>query len=260
MKKLLDLGCEKMLLCIGGSGTNEGGIGMLEALGFRFLNAGFQPVEATARHLEKIYYVEEDSVHPQVHNCQFYVACDVQNPLLGKAGATSVFGPQKGIGPVLGGKLEKGLEHLANITQRASGIDFASLPGAGAAGGMGFGAAAYLGAELKPGAELVMQLSGLETAMASADLLITGEGRLDAQTFMGKGPGRLALQAVKQGVRVWAFGGMVDVPAEGKAVFSRTFAVKPPYMPLEQAMRKKQAYTNLKQGAAKAWEQFCTNL
>jgi glycerate kinase len=221
MQAAIALGAERLVVAIGGSATNDGGSGMAWALGYRFLNeAGEEVVPCPANLLEITRIVAPANLNlPEV-----VAACDVTNPLLGPDGATAVYGPQKGVTLERIPHYEAGLEHLADLVKRQLGIDRRLEPGAGAAGGLGFGLLSFCRASTRPGFDLVAEVTGLEQAVLTADLVITGEGCLDAQTMHGKGPARVGEMARRFGKPVAAVGGMVDPPAE-KALRSRFHAV-----------------------------------
>ncbi len=211
MKKAIALGAERLVVAIGGSATNDGGSGMAWALGYRFLNeSGKEIVPCPANLLEIMQILPPvDCALPDVT-----AACDVTNPLLGPEGATAVYGPQKGVTLERIPQYEAGLEHLANMVAKELGVDRRKEPGAGAAGGLGFGLMSFCRATTRPGFDLVAEVTGLEEAVRQSDLVITGEGCLDAQTMHGKGPARVAEMARRLGKPVLAIGGIVDAPSE----------------------------------------------
>ncbi|MBT2773765.1 glycerate kinase [Halomonas sp. ISL-60] len=184
----LDQGAEKALLLLGGSATNDAGAGMLQALGARFLDQNDQPLAPGGAALSQLASLELGGLDPRLAKLSLEAAVDVDNPLLGERGASAVFGPQKGASPEEVEQLDRALGHFADISAHALGDDFRTLPGAGAAGGMGFAAKAFLNATLKPGIEMIMQQADMATLLARADLIITGEGRLDGQSLSGKTP------------------------------------------------------------------------
>jgi glycerate kinase len=203
---------ERVIVGIGGSATNDGGVGLAAALGFRFLDAQSNSLEPIPRHLPELASIELPSGgFPQV---TINVACDVKNPLLGPRGATRVYGPQKGLrDEAEATRLELGLARLADVAAQTFGRDHRDTPGAGAAGGLGFGLMAFCGAELLPGFDLVASQLALEEAVARADLVLTGEGSLDEQTLEGKAPAGVASMARRLGRPVIAFGGRVQEDA-----------------------------------------------
>jgi len=184
----LDQGAEKALLLLGGSATNDGGAGMLQALGARFLDQNDEPLPPGGAALSQLARLTLDGLDPRLAGLALEAAVDVDNPLLGVRGATAVFGPQKGASPEEVEQLDRALGHFADISAQVLGDDYRTLPGAGAAGGMGFAAKAFLNATLKPGIEMIMQQADMATLLANADLVITGEGRLDGQSLAGKTP------------------------------------------------------------------------
>ena len=184
----LDQGAEKALLLLGGSATNDGGAGMLQALGARFLDQHGEPLPPGGAALNQLASLELDGLDPRLAKFSLEAAVDVDNPLLGERGASAVFGPQKGASPEEVEQLDRALGHFADISTHALSDDYRMLPGAGAAGGMGFAAKAFLNATLKPGIEMIMQQAGMASLLARADLVITGEGRLDGQSLSGKTP------------------------------------------------------------------------
>ncbi|TVP51522.1 MAG: glycerate kinase [Halomonas sp.] len=188
LRAALDQGAEKALLLLGGSATNDGGAGMLQALGARFLDHNDKPLPPGGAALRQLARLELAGLDPRLAGLQLEAAVDVDNPLLGEHGASAVFGPQKGASPQEVEQLDQALSHFADISAQVLGDDYRELPGAGAAGGMGFAARAFLNATLKPGIEMIMQQANMPTLLARADLIITGEGRLDGQSLAGKTP------------------------------------------------------------------------
>jgi glycerate 2-kinase len=184
----LDQGAEKALLLLGGSATNDGGAGMLQALGARFLDQHGEQLPHGGAALNQLASLELNGLDPRLAKLTLEAAVDVDNPLLGERGASAVFGPQKGASPEEVEQLDRALGHFADISAHALGDDYRTLPGAGAAGGMGFAAKAFLNATLKPGIEMIMQQAEMASLLARADLVITGEGRLDGQSLAGKTP------------------------------------------------------------------------
>jgi glycerate 2-kinase len=181
-------GVSKVLVCIGGSATNDGGSGMAAALGFRFLDADGRDLEPGGEALLALDRIDASTVSPLVAGTAFVAACDVDNPLTGPFGASAVYGPQKGASADDVIVLDRALGHLAAVVGRDLGVDLREEPGAGAAGGLGFGLRAFCGARLRPGFEVVAEAVGLGGRIADADLVITGEGSFDAQSMHGKTP------------------------------------------------------------------------
>ncbi len=203
----LDAGVNRILLGIGGSASTDGGAGMLRALGVRVLDAHDQEIGEGGLALERVARIDLDGLRPDLRSATITVACDVDNPLTGPAGAASVYGPQKGADAQTVAALDRAMTAWADAVANATGQDCRDEPGAGAAGGVGFGAMSVLGAELRPGAELVQRLTGLDEALVGADLVITGEGSLDEQTLNGKAPAGVASAARAAGVPVVAVAG-----------------------------------------------------
>ena len=210
IRAALDASCEQILLGVGGSATNDGGTGAAAALGVRFLDAHGQPLPRGGAALARLERIDLTGRDPRLERVQLFVAADVNNPLCGPTGASSVYGPQKGADAQMVSELDGALARLAQVTLREIGRDFANLAGAGAAGGLAFGMLAICGAQLRSGFELVCHQLGLEQRLERADLVLTGEGRLDRQSSYGKGPGSLAALAKRHGKRTVIFAGRVD--------------------------------------------------
>lgn len=202
-------GCRRFIIGIGGSATNDGGAGMLQALGFGLLDADGKDIPRGGVGLDRLARVKKDGALPQLKDCSFSIACDVKNPLCGANGASAVFGPQKGATPEMVARLDAALAHFAEI----SGGD-AAYPGTGAAGGLGFAFHSFLDGRLESGVSIVLKETHLEDFIKSADVVVTGEGRLDAQTAMGKAPTGVAELAKRYGKPVIAFAGCVTPEAE----------------------------------------------
>ena len=202
-------GCREFIIGIGGSATNDGGIGMLTALGYEFLDAEGKPAGIGAGALYKVAKICDDKVMPELKYCHFRIACDVTNPLCGENGSTYIYGPQKGVTVELRDELDHAMDAYAQVVKAYNGTDYAKTPGAGAAGGLGFAFLSFLSGELLPGIELVLNAVEMDKAMEGADLVFTGEGRLDYQTAMGKAPVGIAKMAKKHGAKVIALAGAV---------------------------------------------------
>ena len=240
-------GCRSFIVGIGGSATNDCGIGMLQALGFRFLDEDGAPVGYGAEAVGRIRRIDASEALPALSECVFHVACDVKNPLCGEFGCSAVYGPQKGATPEMIRKMDAWLEGFARLTAEAIGTDLSAVPGVGAAGGLGFAFLAYLHAALEPGIDLVIRETGLENEICSADLVITGEGRLDEQTCMGKAPAGVAALAAKYGIPVIAFSGCVTDGARlcNEHGIHAFFPVLRTVCTLEDAMNPENAYHNM---------------
>ena len=234
MKHAAAHGAERILIGIGGSATNDGGLGMAAALGWRFLDESGQELPAVMEQMHRLHQIEKSVDFA----CPVLVACDVENPLLGERGATRVYGRQKGVQDAAW--FEERLDRMAGVVASAIGSDPRDVPGAGAAGGLGWGLMAFCGARLTSGFDVVAEQIGLEKRVAEADLIITGEGRLDAQTLHGKGPVGIAQMARRLGKRVIAFAGSIEENAELRARFDLAYAIKPAEMPLTEAVARAQ--------------------
>lgn len=203
----LDLGVENIIVAIGGSATNDGGMGMMSALGVRFLADYGKPVSPNGEGLLELASMDVKGLDPRLADTRFICACDVDNPLTGDKGASAVFGPQKGATPQMIKALDDALQRYATIIKSDLGIDVEKQPGSGAAGGMGSALMAFMQAELKPGIQIVLEAVELERKLHGADLVITGEGRIDGQTIHGKTPVGVSRLAQSKGIPVIALAG-----------------------------------------------------
>lgn len=206
-------GCRNFIIGIGGSVTNDGGIGMLKALGVRFLDENGEDAGEGGQALAKVARIDVSGMNPLLKECHIQVACDVNNPLCGENGSTYVYGPQKGVTEDMKKTLDEAMAHFARVTSETLETDYMNTPGAGAAGGLGYAFLAYTGAALTPGIELILDAVGLEEELSGADVVVTGEGRLDFQTAMGKAPVGVARLAKKYNAKVIAFAGSVTKEA-----------------------------------------------
>jgi glycerate kinase len=213
----LDEGVDRLVLGIGGSATTDGGAGMAAALGVRLLDGRDRPLAAGGAALTGLARIDTSRLDARLAGTQVVVACDVDNPLTGPTGAAAVYGPQKGASAADVTVLDAGLARLAQLLLRDHGTDVDRIPGAGAAGGVGAGAVAFLGARLTPGIDLLLDLVGFDQALAGADLVITGEGSFDHQSLAGKAPIGVARRARAAGVPVVVLAGRVDLDAAGRA-------------------------------------------
>lgn len=207
IRAALDRGVTQIILGLGGSATNDGGAGMLQALGYRLLDQFGVDIPRGGVGLAALACIDCAQVDARLSHCQFIVACDVTNPLTGPSGASHVFGPQKGADPAMVALLDDNLKHYARIVAQESGVDVEFAPGAGAAGGTGAALLAFMKAELRSGIDMVTSAAGLEQAIAEADLVITGEGRLDSQSVNGKVPVGIARIAKRYNKPVIAIAG-----------------------------------------------------
>lgn len=241
----LHKGCRKFLIGIGGSATNDAGTGMLEALGYRFLDAEGNVLKGVGRSLEAIMTIDTSAAIPELKSAEFIVACDVESPFHGPKGAAHVYAPQKGASPEMVDFLDNGLKHFADILKSTTGKDISDMPGAGAAGGLGGAFKAFLNAELRKGADMVLDVIGFDEIIRDADLVITGEGKIDSQTLNGKLPSAVAQRASARNIPVMAICGRTEV--ESLPCFASICPVTPQEMPLEQAMQPDIAMENIKE-------------
>lgn len=243
----IEKGCRKFVVGIGGSATNDGGIGMLQALGYDFLNSKGNAVPYGAKGLEDLAEIRKEHVLPELAQCEFKVACDVTNPLCGPLGASAVYGPQKGATPEMVREMDQWLADYAKLAANCSERADAEHPGTGAAGGLGFAFLTFTNAVLESGIKIVLEETKLEQYIQDADIVITGEGRLDGQTAMGKAPVGVAKLAGKYKIPVLAFAGSVTKDArkcneEGIHAF---FPILRGITTLEDAMDAENARRNL---------------
>jgi len=214
IKAALDRGCRKMIIGIGGSATNDGGAGMLQALGVKLLNREGKEIGFGGGELKKIFRIDTKYLDNRLSETKVLIASDVSNPLCGPKGASWIYGPQKGATPEIIKVLDESLAHFAEIVKRDLNKDVKDIPGAGAAGGLGASLMAFLDAELRPGIEIVIEIVRLERAIKGADLVITGEGKIDSQTIYGKAPIGVAKIAKKYNVPVIAVAAIIGDDAD----------------------------------------------
>jgi glycerate kinase len=207
IRAALDAGARRFVLGVGGSATNEGGAGMIQALGVRLLDRQGAELGPGGAELARLDRIDVSGLDARVADCSFEIACDVSNPLVGPQGASAVFGPQKGASEAMVRELDANLRHFARVIQREMGQDVADVPGAGAGGGIAAAMMVFLGGRLRPGVDIVTEAVGLEQAVRDANLVITGEGRIDGQTVQGKTPMGVARVAQASGKPVIAIGG-----------------------------------------------------
>ena len=242
-------GCRKFLVGIGGSATNDAGMGMLHALGYRFMDAEGNQLPPVGGSMIRVASMDASSVNPSLADVQFIVACDVTAPLYGPSGAAYVFAPQKGADAAMVEALDEGLRHFAAVSAAAMGHDYATMEGSGAAGGLGYAFRQFLGARLERGVEMVLDAIHFDDMIRGADLVITGEGRVDSQTLTGKTPYGVAQRARRQGIPVVAIGGSVAIDQQQAqlAGFKDALQVTPAGMPLQEAMKPETAAENVYQ-------------
>ncbi|OXT08490.1 glycerate kinase [Thermoanaerobacterium thermosaccharolyticum] len=207
IKEALDKGCRKFIIGVGGSATNDGGAGMIQALGVKLLDEDGKDIPYGGGNLHKLKKVDISSIDRRVYESSFIVASDVTNPLCGENGASYVYGPQKGATPEMVEILDDNLRHYASVVKETLGKDFSDVPGAGAAGGLGFSLMAFLNAKIRSGIDIVMEASNIDEKVKSCDIVITGEGNTDFQTAYGKAPAGIARIAKKYGKPVVVLSG-----------------------------------------------------
>ena len=248
IKDALIRGCRSFMIGIGGSATNDAGTGMLKALGYRFLDKKGEDTDGTGNSLQSICTIDKTGAMPELKEAQFTIACDVNNTFSGPNGAAYVYAPQKGATLQIVKKLDEGMESLRQLIKKEKEIDLNSVPGAGAAGGLGGAFVAFFNAQLKPGIEMVLEAVDFEKHLKNAELVITGEGKLDKQTGMGKAASGILDAANKKSVPVIAIGGSVEeVKNLNKRGFISVFSIVPSPMLLENALQKDIAQRNITQ-------------
>ena len=246
VKDALYKGCRSFIIGIGGSATNDAGIGMMAALGIQFFDKEGSLLSPCGANLEFIAHIDDTHLDPLLQQAAFTIICDVNNPFCGLHGAAYVYAPQKGATPEMVEKLDKGLWHYAQLLQQFKKINIAEIPGAGAAGGMGGGLLPFLHAELKPGIETILDILHFRESLSEADLVLTGEGKLDAQTAMGKALGGILNMAQKENVPVVAIGGGVETVNQlNEMGFTAVFSIQQGPISLQHAMTPKVALINI---------------
>ena len=240
-------GCSKFLVGIGGSATNDAGTGMLQALGFRFFDNNGNLIEnCCGGILGEIASIDDTQVPEAIKNAQFTVACDVDTPFCGPIGAAYVFAPQKGASPEMVQQLDEGMASFAKVIEAKYGIDIVPMAGAGAAGGMGGGFRAFLNATLKKGIDMVLDAIGFDSIISGADLVVTGEGKVDFQTAKGKTAAGVLARAKAQGIPVVAIGGCVEMCDSLREMgFAGIYPILEEKVPLELAMQRDFASQNV---------------
>ncbi|EON6312035.1 TPA: glycerate kinase [Vibrio cholerae] len=256
IRHALDQGVTKLIIGLGGSATNDGGVGMLAALGARFTNADGDPIQLTGGGLRELTHIDLQDFDPRLQNCDILVACDVNNPLCGDKGASAVFGPQKGATPEDVQLLDGTLRQFGLLTEKVTGKMVLESAGAGAAGGMGAALLAYAQARLRPGIEIVLETVQLAHQVSDADLVITGEGRIDSQTVHGKTPMGVAKVAKRFDVPVLALCGCTgdNYQAVYQCGIDAVFAAVPRAMSLEDALKESDFnLADLAENVARLW-------
>ncbi|HDI3133045.1 TPA: glycerate kinase [Vibrio cholerae] len=256
IRHALDQGVTKLIIGLGGSATNDGGVGMLAALGARFTNADGDPIQLTGGGLHELTHINLQDFDPRLQHCDILVACDVNNPLCGDKGASAVFGPQKGATPEDVQLLDGALRQFGLLTEKVTGKMVLESAGAGAAGGMGAALLAYTQAILRPGIEIVLETVQLAHQVSDADLVITGEGRIDSQTVHGKTPMGVAKVAKRFDVPVLALCGCTgdNYQAVYQCGIDAVFAAVPRAMLLEDALKESDFnLADLAENVARLW-------
>ena len=251
IKQALDRGIEKIIVGLGGSVTNDGGAGMSQALGVQFFNSTGEAIQVCGGNLDQINQIDISQLDARLKNTEILIASDVNNPLCGPNGASAIFGPQKGATPEMVQQLDRNLNHYANLVEASLGISIKNVAGSGAAGGLGFGLMAFADAKLQSGVELIIEQSRLAEKIAQADYVLTGEGKIDSQTALGKTPFGVAQVAQQFNKPVLAFAGLVGEGIESlfDAGFSQIVGINPPDCSLEEAL--KNGEVNLEKAVSK---------
>lgn len=247
IKEAIEKGCRNFIVGIGGSATNDCGVGMLQALGFEFYDENDNLVGLGGKVLNQIKRINTENKLKELDECNFKIACDVNNPLYGENGAAYIYGPQKGATKEIVKELDKGLKNFAEVVKKDLGKDIAHIEGAGAAGGLGFGFLGFLNSKLESGIKIILDEIKLEEVVKDADLVITGEGRLDNQTAMGKAPIGVAKLAKKHGAKVIAIAGCTtpDAVKCNEEGIDAYFSIVNKAMTIDEAMKKENATQNM---------------
>ncbi|HGC8170922.1 TPA: glycerate kinase [Streptococcus agalactiae] len=255
IKDAISKGCRHFIIGIGGSATNDGGAGMLQALGYALLDKDNQEISLGAQGLADLKSISTDKVIEELKECDFKIACDVTNPLCGAQGCSSIFGPQKGADEDMITKMDTWLSNYATLATSVSEKADATIEGTGAAGGLGFAFLAFTNATLEPGIDIILSEINIEKAISETDLVVTGEGRLDGQTVMGKAPIGVAKLAKKYGKKVVAFSGSVteDAILCNQHGIDAFFPIVRRLISLDEAMSKEVAYKNMKETATQVF-------
>lgn len=240
LREALKAGVRRVIVGMGGSATTDGGAGCLQALGVRLLDANGHEVPPGGGHLAEIQTINTDDLDPRWREVEVIIASDVDNPALGERGAAAVFAPQKGASPEDVALLEANLRHFFSVVQQQMGVDVLSVPGGGAAGAFSAGLMAFLGGHIESGIDLILARAGFDELLATADLVVTGEGRMDDQTIGGKGPIGVARRARERGVKTIALVGSLDADDDllHEAGLWAALPITPAPMPLEEALRR----------------------
>lgn len=247
-------GCRKFIIGIGGSATNDGGLGMLSALGVDFYNEEGKKAGIYGRDVRRVEKVDISNISPLLKECSFTIMSDVTNPLCGEMGSSAIFGPQKGATPSIVEKMDEALKHYADVIKKDTGKDCSEMKGAGAAGGLGFAFLSFLNTSLVPGISYILDTLSLEDEMDDADIVITGEGKLDDQTLMGKAPAGVAALGKKHGAKVLAFTGNLALNTKANECMDAYFSICQAPVSEEMAMERDYALECLRNTV---YEVFC---
>lgn len=256
IRHALDAGYREFIIGLGGSATNDGGTGLLRALGMRFLDAAGEMLPSGAAALDELCAIDTDSFDPRIQACRFVIASDVDNPLVGPKGASHVFGPQKGATDEMAEALDRKLSHYADIVEKETGVSLRDFPGAGAAGGAGGALLAFIPAVMKRGIDVVLKASGFSESVASSDLIFTGEGKSDRQTLSGKAAFGIAQAAADHGKPVILLSGTIDPECRGdlERFFNEVHAVAGGKITVKQSMDN--AYAHLRERAKEVFTAY----
>lgn len=253
IRDALEQGCTKIYLALGGSATNDGGLGAMSALGIRFLDGEGRELSGVGGDLPLVRQIDLSHLHPGVAGTEFIVMSDVTNPLLGRQGATHTFGPQKGATPRMVEELESGMDRYARLVSQTTGVSVAMVPGAGAAGGMGAACLAFLRAKIRSGIQTVLDLAGFDQLLKGADLVITGEGRLDGQSVQGKAVSGILKRCRAEGVPVLAIAGSLGEGYEPLLLQGLSAVMPLPDRPMSERTAMEQAEELYRQAARRAF-------
>lgn len=248
IKDALDRGCRQFIIGIGGSATNDAGTGMLQALGFRFFDKEGKELSTGGKIMAQVARIDTNNAHPALQESHFTIACDVNNPFNGPQGAACIFARQKGADNEMIRTLDTGMHSIAKVFHQTTGKEITSIPGAGAAGGIGGAFLAFLNATLQPGSRLLLDQLRFSEKITGADLVITGEGQTDRQTLMGKIPSAILSEASQQQIPVILItGNITDMELLQQAGFAGIFSITPGILSPEQAMQPEVAKKNIQQ-------------
>src|SRR5690606_17482700 len=258
IKRALDLGVKKIIVGLGGSVANDAGAGMAQAVGVRFLNHAGESIQVCGGYLDLVKSMDLSELDPRLADTEILIASDVNNPLCGPSGASYIFGPQKGAMPEMVKQLDQNFGYFADVVTGQFGRDYRHVAGAGAAGGLGFGLMAFTAASIRSGVELMIEQVQLNEKIAQADYVLTGEGKIDSQTSLGKTPFGVAQLARQFNKPVIAFAGLIGEGIEDlfESGFSQIIGINPPDCPLEEAL--KNAEMNLEKAVAEIVKNLLT--